>query len=411
MMGLPMGRSIALLLLIAACFAAGELLAVQVRWLAWAVIAGQAALASAFWIALRRPPPAGGGPLPDALLLVACKGVPEGLRENALSLLSQDYPGRLYVFFVTPSQTDPAYAVLDPLVASRADRARLLASGRRPERSSGKIADLLFALESVPPEAEVLLFADADVRAPADWARSLVGALAEPGAGAATTWGLYLPAARDLPAFAKLLWMAGGMPFFAFRPFVWAGSFAIRREAFDRLKVRELWSRSLLDDGPLDRALKSAGLKVRLVAEAAPVQGGGGGWSGFFSQFGRWMLYARLYKPWAWLAGGLALAGKAYLAVWALAEAARRPWLAGLLGADAAYLGLVVLALTRRYPERFAALHPAFRPPALWGALAGPLLPAVYAACFLSSALVRTLRWGGYGYRIRGPYDITVVGK
>lgn len=400
-----MGAAALLLALIAACFAAGELLSIQVRWLVWLVVAGQAALAAAFWVSLGRGEKAAAEELPAALL-VACKGAPEDLSENALSLLSQDYPGRLDVLFVVPSESDPAWAVLKPLIEARGGRARLLASNRRPERSSGKIADLLFALERLPPEAEVLLFADADVRAPAGWARTLAGALARPGAGAATTFGLYLPAAFDPPAFAKLLWMAGGMPLFALRPFVWAGSFAIRRETFERLKVRDVWARSLLDDGPLDRTLKGAGLQVRLASEAAPVQGGGGGWRGFFSQFARWMLYARLYKPAFWAAGGLALAGKAYLTGWALADGARRPFLAWLLGADAAYLGLVVLALSRRFPDRFARLHAAFRPAALWAALAGPLLPAVYAVCFLRSAFVRSLRWGGCEYRIRGPYDI-----
>jgi hypothetical protein len=48
--------------------------------------------------------------------------------------------------------------------------------------------------------------------------------------------------------------------------FAWGGSTAIRREVFEKLRIRDAWSRGLSDDLLLTQALRGAGLKIPFVA-------------------------------------------------------------------------------------------------------------------------------------------------
>ena len=372
-----------------------------------AVLAGVPLAAAARFIGrmYSEPEPASGGPF--ATVFVPCKGAPEGLAQSLESLLSQDY-GPHEVLIVVPSPSDPAFAVAAAAAAAKG-RGSVVTGGPVSPRCSGKISDLLAALPRASRESELLVFADADLRARPDWLRSLAAPVLRGEADIATSCMLYAPADAGLWSFMRLLWMAAGLPLFSLLGQVAGQSIAVRRRDFEALGVAGLWSRSLMEDLALSAAARAAGMRVAFAARAMTWAPEGCGAQEYFSLFSKWMTCFRVYDLRVW-AGAL---GACFMRGWIVYWCLRAPatlWLpALLLGADALTLALVVAALRARLPDRFSPLHPRWVPPELWAALLSPLLWLTYAVQVLSS-FGRTIRWQGRRYALRGPQDVEVVG-
>lgn len=359
---------------------------------------GAAQLAASLLFLLRRLlEPAPGGAAPSAAVVVPCCGAGEGFEENVEAMLAQDYPGPVEFLFVTPSEDDPAHARLKTLMDARC---RLLASGLAPTRSSGKIVDVLFALERVRPDAELLAFADADLRVGSDWLRRLAAPLADPAVGAATAFMAYRPEKGGFASHLRTAWMAAGTPFMELMGVATGQSLAMRRADFERLKVAELWSRSLFEDLALHPVLRRAGLKTVFVGGAMPVSGEGTDVRSLLALSLKWVFAFRVYVPLVWALGlGMTL-GKAYFLFYALRTPAwRAPILAALYAMDVLNLWVLSAAFRR---ETGPAL-------ALWAPLMAPLVPLVYAYDFAVSPFKRGMRWGRRWYRVRGPQDVEVA--
>ena len=61
----------------------------------------------------------GGAYFPPAALILPCKGIDPGFRQNIASLLEQDYP-TLELLFIVAADDDPAYPALKELLAEQA---------------------------------------------------------------------------------------------------------------------------------------------------------------------------------------------------------------------------------------------------------------------------------------------------
>ena len=364
-------------------------------------------MARFFLLALRRPGPVGAEP--PAEVIVPCAGTDPELEQRLNAMLRQDYSGPLRFVFVTPSREDPAWAVLESLASRHPGRVVALASGRTPKGRSGKIEDLLFALESLEPGTERLLFADSDILAPAGWLRALLSPLDDPAVGAATAAMLYLPRRLSPGSLLRLAWTGFGLPFFAFAGGVTGQSWAVRRADFDALGVRELWSRSLYEDLALTPVLRRWGKAVRFVPAAMPVTPDAAGLADAAAVFDKWIKAYRFYDLRTWALGAAVTALKTAALAWALLPPAR-PGLACLvMGMDAAFTACSLGGLQALYPERFAACGlpgPAWA----WAALFTPFLQAAFALNYARSLLSRDIRWGGRSYRVHGPQDIEVLG-
>jgi len=355
---------------------------------------------------LRRKSPEA-GPSPKVSVLCACKGALEGGGDSVRTLLGQDYPGEVEFLFIVPSWSDPAAEdVRRVLERNPGEGRRLLCSDARPELCSEQNWNLLHGLGAVSPASEVLVFADSDLSFPKGWLRSLVSPLEDPSIGACTATSVFIPKPESLWGWMRAAWVGAGLPWFSAMRYLNGQSMAVRRKAFDSCRVRERWERSINMDLTTAQALREGGWGFAFVPDAMPT------WSepctarAFFSGFGKWLLHFRLYGPLAWvLAWGL-VAFKLYV----LYQCLRPPlWprpLAALLLADMLNLGWIFRILAARFPDKFGALGG--RAPWL-AALAAPGLLAAHAANLVFSTTVRTLRWGGYRYRIRGPYDVKVL--
>ena len=372
--------------------------------------AAQLGVTARFFLKLRKE---GTSPLPRngprVTVLVPCCGESEHFDRNVAALLEQDYPGEADYLFVTPSESDPAYARLRSSLADRPARARLLASGQRPSRCSGKAVDLLFALKHVAPDAEVLVFADSDLRVHRRWLASLVGPFEDPAVGATTSLMLYIPEARTLPSLLRMAWMGGGLPYLELMGVVSGQSFAMRKADFEALGVADIWGRSLLEDLALYPTLRRWKKRTVFVGRAMSFSPEAAAWSGLMQVFNRWILGFKVYAAPVWLQGLLVTALKAYVLWWCLRPPVSWLPLAVLLGMDAANLLLLFLLYRGVLTEGFGEGAPSMRGIPALAALVSPLLQPVYALNFLNSLVARDVRWGRYLYRLDGSRKLSAT--
>ncbi len=336
---------------------------------------------------------------PPVSVIVPCAGESPELEASVRALLEQEYPGEAEFLFVCPGKEDPAYLKLSSLLGWRKDgKCSLLASGLSPSRSSGKAADLLFAVGRARASSELLLFVDSDLRVRPGWLKRMAGALADPTVRVATSMMLYRPVKGG--AFASILrsaWMANGIPYLALLGIPCGQSLAIRRKDFESMGVPELWGACFLEDLALYAA--HGGGRTAFICQAMSSSEEDCGLRGLLSLTGKWMFGFRVYAPWVWSLGALTTFAKLWLYGWSWRWASPE---AALFLAAADVLTLRVLSRAYALCLEEDALP--------WSAaLCAPLLPAVYAADFLGSLLTREWRWGPYSYRVEGPCEVAAV--
>lgn len=379
------------------------------------VSAAAAALAAVHWAAaarflffLRRERREGTGSWnPAVTVLVPCKG--EMDLENIGTLLRQDYGGTREYLFIAPSRNDLAFRMLADFLPRSGAPARVLSSEAVPVHCSEALLNYMHGVSQAGADSEVLVFADADLRMEPDWLARLVAALEVPGTGVSTAVLMFVPATFGLWSFLRLLWMALGLPYQAMMSRVSGHSFAMRRADYARWDVAGLWSRCITSDIPLDAHVRAAGARVRYVPSAAPVCVEDCDRAAYFRVFNKWFLYARCYDPASWVILGGAMVFRLWMLFWLVRTPSALGILISYIASEAAYGAAVLWGLQRFLPEHFRGLAPALRPLPLWAGLMTPIALTLYLANYIAAAFQREVIWGGYRYRIRGPFQIEVV--
>ncbi|HEX4145076.1 MAG TPA: glycosyltransferase family 2 protein [Pirellulales bacterium] len=255
---------------------------------------------------LRHPTPAPVGG--RAAIIVTCRGLDLGLTENLRSLFEQDHDDYVLIL-VVDHQDDPAYELIERLCRSYPNRSwRLIVAGSA--RNCGqKVHNLLAATAALSKEKEIeyLAFADSDTRTGRSWLRQLIQHLETPGVAAATAYRWLVPAR---PTFTNLLLhsLDAGVTTVigpARHHFVWGGSWAIRRDTFERYRVAAAWRGTLSDDLVAARALHYAG-RVRFEPEALAPTVVDYDWPELFSFVHRQFALGRRYAPSFWAVATLA---------------------------------------------------------------------------------------------------------
>ena len=218
------------------------------------------------------------GYTPFVSLIVPCRGLDDGLENNLLTLLRQEYPA-YEVIFVVDDADDPAAAVIENVKGKfqgrDAETQRFIDTGlivaSKARGSSQKVENLREAVLHADARSEVFAFADSDARPSADWLRSLVAPLADESVGATTGYRWFISRQPNLATEMRSVWNASIAS--ALGPntksnFCWGGAMAVRRETFGKLDIRERWRGTLSDDFAVTRAMGAAGLPIRLVPQA-----------------------------------------------------------------------------------------------------------------------------------------------
>src|SRR5262249_43288292 len=99
---------------------------------------------------------------PRTAVICPCRGVESGLERNLVALCEFDHQN-YEVFFVLASESDPAHGIVQRVAASSRVKAHVIIAGK-PANCSEKVNNLRVAVEQLPEEFEVIVFADSDGR-------------------------------------------------------------------------------------------------------------------------------------------------------------------------------------------------------------------------------------------------------
>lgn len=203
---------------------------------------------------------------PRTLVIVPCKGLDVGLRENLISMKSQGYDN-FEMVAVIDSKADEAAGVL------KKAGIRYMISRSACGRCSGKVRAISTAIEKFR-DYDVYVIADSDIRVGANWLGAIIAPLAERKTGLSTMY----PYFNHIGGFwskVKSVWaMVGeGLMRREMTKFGWGGSLAFRKELLDRKSFRFLKNSrySVSDDICLTMIARKKGMAIAYTDLAQPV--------------------------------------------------------------------------------------------------------------------------------------------
>ena len=208
---------------------------------------------------------------PFVTVFVPCRGVDDGMRENLLAILGQEYPA-FEIIVVADRADDPALAVVAEACRSfdrqTSPSVRVVIAGAATD-SGQKVHSLRAAVGEADPQNAVFAFVDTDARPSSRWLQSLVAPLSDKSIGAATGYRWFV-ARGGIAAHLRSVWnasIASALGAQRDKNFCWGGSTAIRRETFEQVKVADRWRGTVSDDFTMTRVLHEAALPIKFVPQ------------------------------------------------------------------------------------------------------------------------------------------------
>ena len=240
---------------------------------------------------------------PKCTIFIPCKGIPKDLGKNLKGFLNLDYPDYSVVYAVE-SEKDDAVPIIRSIVADDS-RAKMAIAGLS-KTCVQKNHNLLAAVE-VGKDADVYVFADADIKPEPQWLGELILPLADSKI-AATSGFRWLHAKKGtLGELAHsyvniFIYVLFSVACFFGGVGLWGGSMAIRREDFEGLGVAEKWSHAGVDDMSLSALVFKAKRKAVVVPNCViqtddllPTV------RGTISWFERQVMYLKVYQMNLWI--------------------------------------------------------------------------------------------------------------
>ena len=217
---------------------------------------------------------------PFCSIIAPCCGLDEDLRENLAALFRQNYP-RYEIVFVVDDQRDESVSVIEKLMSEppvfgadlkhpQTITTKLVIAGKSSGESQ-KVHNLRQAVTKVSGASEAFVFVDSDARPGANWLRNLVAPLSDENIGCATGYRWFISKNVGFASELRSVWnasVASALGADTKKNFCWGGSTAIRRDVFERLKIREKWRGTLSDDFAVTRMMKEANLPICFVPQA-----------------------------------------------------------------------------------------------------------------------------------------------
>jgi len=339
---------------------------------------------------------------PRTAVICPCRGMEPGLERNLVSLCEFDHQN-YEVFFVLASENDPAHSIVKRVASTSRVKANIVIAGK-PENCSEKVNNLRVAVEQLPEEFEVLVFADSDGRPAKAWLHHLVAPLTDSRIGATTTMRWFVPNDNGLPTALLAAWNAAVVTMLGphNQNFCWGGGTAIRRSIFEQIGMLDAWQYSFSDDYSLTMMIERSRRQIVFLPECLTPS----------------FVQAKTYR----------------LQMWAMAFATHFLYCATLL------LGLYVvgnLTMESRpafhvstlliLPLLLAAIRGALRVIGVTEALPtlrsqimsqswiyivlGVFVPFLFLINFFSSLIGRRIRWRGIDYELISPEQTRVLSR
>jgi ceramide glucosyltransferase len=172
------------------------------------------------------------------------------------------------VFFVLASDRDPAHSIAKRVASTSRVKAHVIIAGP-PQNCSEKVNNLRFAVQQLPEEFEVLVFADSDGRPGKSWLHHLVAPLTDTRIGATTTMRWFIPNNNGLPTAFLAAWNAAVVTMLGPRQknFCWGGGTAIRRSIFEQIGMLDAWQTAFSDDYSLTSMIEQSRRQIVFLPE------------------------------------------------------------------------------------------------------------------------------------------------
>jgi cellulose synthase/poly-beta-1,6-N-acetylglucosamine synthase-like glycosyltransferase len=353
---------------------------------------------------------------PNVAVLCPCKGMEPGLERNLTALTEFEY--RNYeIFFILASATDSAYSTVKRVAELSKTPAHVIIAGT-PQECGEKVNNLRVAIEQLPAEFEVLVFADSDGRPGKSWLRRLVGPLNDKQVGAATTMRWLVPNDSSFPNALLAAWNASIVTMLSEKGknFCWGGGTAIRRSVFDEIRVFEEWSHSVSDDYSMTRALQHAGRSIVFVPECLTPTYVNVDFRSLLEFTNRQIVITKVYSKQNWASGaathflycltlvlGLELTLSNFFATLPAFHVAVLTFVPMLLAAIRG--GLRVAAATEVLP----LLREQIVGQAWMYIVLGVFTPYLFLLNFLMSVFTRKIRWRGVTYELISPQQTRIL--
>ena len=353
---------------------------------------------------------------PRTAVLCPCKGIEPALERNLVSLTEFDQQN-YEVFFILASERDPARSVIERVTKSSRIKVNMVIAGK-PLNCGEKVNNLRVAIEQLPEEFEVLVFADSDGRPGKHWLRHLVAPLADTRVGATTTMRWMVPNSGNLPTLLLAAWNAPIVTMLGEKAknFCWGGGTAIRRSTFEQSGVLDEWKGSVSDDYSLTRALERTARPIQFIPECLTLSYVETDFAGLLEFTNRQILITRVYASQMWRRAGLThllycltfILG-AYLILTTLL--AGRPvfhlmtltFLPLLLSSIRGALRLTGVA------EALPVARAQILGQASVYVLLSLLVPFFYLVNFANSVLTHKIRWRGVRYELISPQQTRIL--
>lgn len=355
---------------------------------------------------------------PLTAVICPCRGMEPGLERNLVSLCEFEYQN-YEVFFVLASDKDPAYSLVKRVAATSRAKAHVVIAGK-PENCTEKVNNLRVAVEQLPSEFEVLVFADSDGRPTKTWLRRLVAPLADSRIGATTTMRWFIPNDNLLPTALLAAWNASVVTMLGpkHKNFCWGGGTAVRRVIFDEMNMLEVWQHAFSDDYSLTDAIERTRRQIVFLPECLTPSFAQIDWTGLFDFTTRQLKITRIYRFQMWAAAFATHLLYCFTLVLGVIQALSltidsRPafqvtGLLVLIVLLAAIRGAIrVIAVTEALPS----LRSQIMGQSWIFILLGALIPFLYLANFLSSTFGRRFRWRGIEYELISPTQTRVLSR
>lgn len=355
---------------------------------------------------------------PRVALICPVKGLEDNLEANLLALTQFDYP-QYEIFFAIATAEDPAFRVLERVVAGSKPPAHIIRAGRALD-CSDKVHNLTAAVGQVGDQFEVLVFADSDGRPSRRWLTRLVAPLKDEAVGAATTFRWLLPKGNGFWSALASAWSASAATYLGEgkRNFCWGGGTAIKRQRFEELRILNSWKGAVSDDYALTRSLQNNGLRIAFAPECLVPSSPTFNFKSFLEFTNRQLIITRIYAPKLWW---VAFIGHLFYCAAVLMGIAS--WFVGsMMGLPS--VQFLVLALI---PPIFASVRGVLRLVAVlellpdlreqllsegwvWVLLA-PLVPFVYFYNSLIAMFTRKITWRGIRYELISPLRTRIIAR
>jgi ceramide glucosyltransferase len=281
-----------------------------------------------------------------------------------------------------------------------------------PNSCSEKVNNLRVAIEQLPPEFEVLAFADSDGRPGRSWLHHLVAPLGDVRIGATTTMRWFIPNRNNLPTALLAAWNAPIVTMLSEKGknFCWGGGTAIRRSVFEQSGVLDEWKNSVSDDYSLTRVLERSNHPIIFLPECLTLSYVETDFNGLLEFTNRQILITRVYADKVW-----APAAATHL-LYCLTLVFGTLLILNDLFAQRPAFHLVTLTFL---PLLLSAIRGSIRLigvtealPAARSQIAGQgwiyvlltvFIPFLYLVNFVNSLITRRIRWRGMTYELISP--------